>query len=178
MIVRDATPADAAALAEVYRPAVTSGFASFELEPPDAAEMTGRLAKVQLAFPWLVGTDPAGAVLGYAYATRHRERPAYDWTAETSVYVRPSAQGRGVGRGLYQELLARLRAQGYRLAIAGIALPNPASVALHELLGFRRAGTLEGVGYKLGAWRDVGLWQLVLGAPPLVDGAPRPPRRP
>jgi L-amino acid N-acyltransferase YncA len=171
MHVRDARPSDAEALAAIYRPAVTEGFASFELQAPGPEAMAERVAHTQASHPWLVAC--AGErVLGYAYATPHRARAAYAWSVETSVYVGADAQGRGVGRILYEALLTQLRTRGFRVAIAGIALPNAPSVRLHEALGFEQAGVLRGVGYKGGAWRDVGYWQRVL------QDLPQPPPAP
>lgn len=115
-------------------------------------------------------------VVGFAYATTHRTRPAYRWTAETSVYVSSAHQGCGVGRELYEALLELLRRQRLQVACAGITLPNDASVALHEALGFERVGVYRRIGYKAGAWRDVGWWQMFLG--PAGDGAPAEPLGP
>ena len=115
-------------------------------------------------------------MVGYAYACRWRERPAYDWSVEVSVYVDPARQGEGVGRALYAELFDRLGAQGYRIAVAGITLPNPASIALHEHLGFKPIGALREIGWKVGAWHDVGYWQLHLG--PDAEDPPAPPLPP
>jgi len=117
-----------------------------------------------------------GAVVGYAYACRWAERPAYDWSVETSIYVAAGQQGRGVGRALYAELFERLRAQGFRIAVAGITLPNPASIGLHESMGFAPIGTLRDIGWKEDGWRDVGFWQLSLQ--PLGEGTPDPPLPP
>jgi phosphinothricin acetyltransferase len=114
-------------------------------------------------YPWLVAEDGA-SVVGYAYGHRFAPRAAYAWSVETSIYVGDGARGRGVGRALYDALLALLAAQGYRQAFAGIALPNPASVALHESVGFTPVGAYRDVGYKFGAWHDVGWWQRALGA--------------
>jgi phosphinothricin acetyltransferase len=119
--------------------------------------------------------DEGGRILGYAYASRHRERAAYQWSADVSCYVRPEARGRGIGKALYTELLRRLEAQGFRNAYAGIALPNDASVRLHESVGFRPIGVYRGVGFKQGAWRDVGWWGVPLGAPESNPAPPRPP---
>ncbi len=123
--------------------------------------MAERLADTLQTHPWLVCVH-RGAVARYAYATRHRLRGAYRWSVDTSVYVDPAHHRTGVGRGLYTSLLATLVAQGYVTAFAGIALPNPASVALHESMGFAPIGVYRRVGYKLGRWHDVGWWQLVL----------------
>jgi len=173
MTIRPADPdRDAAACAAIYAPSVESTPISFELTPPDAAEFAHRIEKYAATHQFLVAEDD-GEVVGYAYACRWRERPAYDWAVEVSVYVDPARKGEGVGRALYAELLDRLRAQGFRVAVAGITLPNPASVALHERMGFASIGALREVGWKLGGWHDVGYWQLLL-APDAADPPPPP----
>ncbi|MGH6988050.1 MAG: arsinothricin resistance N-acetyltransferase ArsN1 family B [Caulobacteraceae bacterium] len=159
--VRIAEPRDASAIAAIYRPYVEETAISFEETAPDAAEMAKRMAALAKTHPFLVG-EAAGEVLGYAYASRHRERAAYRWSADVTVYVGRDAQRRGLGRTLYGELLAILRAQGFHAAFAGITLPNGASVGLHEAMGFARIATYAEVGFKLGAWRDVGWWRLGL----------------
>jgi phosphinothricin acetyltransferase len=169
--LRPATPADAPGVAALYAPVVRDGHASFEDAPPDAAEMAGRIARTLDGLPWLL-CEGEGGVLGYAYAGPHRSRPGYRWSAEVSVYVAAGAHRRGIGRALYTALLGLLTAQGYVNAYAGIALPNDASVGLHEALGFRRVALYPAVGFKAGAWRDVGWWHLLLRPPP---PAPVPP---
>lgn len=170
--IRPADPErDAAACAEIYAPSVESTPISFEIVPPDAAEFAGRIARYSATHQFLVA-EADGEVLGYAYACRWKERPAYDWSVETSVYVGAAHQGKGVGRALIAELTRRLAAQGYRMAVAGITLPNPASVALHERLGYEPVGVLRDIGWKLDGWRDVGYWQLPLGT---REDAPTPP---
>ncbi len=169
MRLRAATTDDAAAIAETYAPFVTGSAVSFETYPPDEAAMRVRMEAGGGFYPWLVGEAEDGTLLGYAYAARFRERPAYRFTVETSVYLRFGAGGRGLGRRLYEPLLAILEEQGFTQAIAAISLPNEASVRLHERLGFERVGTYRRVGWKLGAWHDVGLWQRGLaraGTPP------------
>lgn len=169
MKLRAATPEDAEAIAHIYAPFVTGSAVSFETEPPDPAAMRARIEAGADLYPWLVGESEDGSLLGYAYAARFRERPAYRFAVETSVYLRPEAVGQGLGRRLYEPLLASLEAQGFTQAIAAISLPNEASVRLHEKLGFERAGVYRQVGWKLGAWHDVGLWQRALapaGTPP------------
>jgi L-amino acid N-acyltransferase YncA len=172
--LRPAETADAAALASIYAPAVDGSSISFELVAPDAAEMARRLGEIRRVAPWLVAVD-AGEVVGFAYASRHHERAAYAWSANASVYVAASARRRGVAHALYTELFARLRAQGFHAVHAGITLPNPASVRLHEGFGFTPVAVYPKVGWKLGAWHDVGWWQLEL-APRL--GPPAPLRAP
>lgn len=163
MRIRAATAADAAAIASIYAPYVTGSVVSFETEAPDAGEIAGRMAEAGDHYPWLVACDPeSGQVLGYAYACPFRTRPAYRFSVETTVYVADGAQRRGIGTQLYRTLLPVLEAQGYAQAIAAITLPNQASVTLHERLGFRQAGTYEKVGFKLGEWHSVGLWQRAL----------------
>ena len=179
LTIRDADPGrDAAACAAIYAPHVLESPTSFEEAPPDDAEMAGRIARGSSSHPWLVAEGEDG-LRGYAYACRHRERPAYRWSADVSVYVSGAHRRQGVGRRLYESLFERLRRQGFRTACAGITLPNDASVALHEGLGFAPVGVYRQIGWKAGAWRDVGWWQLDLdpeapGAPtePLPPGAP------
>lgn len=172
MRLRAATADDAAAIAEIYAPYVTQTAVSFETEPPDAAEMRRRIEAVLGTYPWLVGLDETQAIIGYAYATAFRPRPAYRYAVETSVYLRRDLHGRGFGRALYTPLLETLERQGFIQAIGAITLPNEASVRLHERLGFRRAGTYQGVGWKLGQWHDVGLWQRSLAPATNPPGEP------
>jgi phosphinothricin acetyltransferase len=171
MLIRLATPADGPALADIYRPAVTDSAISFELEPPDGTAMALRIARILTRLPWLV-CERDGAVLGYAYASPHRERPAYQWSVEVSAYVHREARRQGVARALYSSLLAALVVQGFRNAYAGITLPNAASVGLHTAMGFTLVGVYRGVGYKQGAWHDVAWFERAL-AP--RDPAPPPP---
>jgi len=163
---------DAATCAEIYAPSVESTPISFETVPPDAAEFSRRITKYSATHQFLVAEED-GEVLGYAYACRWAERPAYDWSVETSIYVAAGQQGKGVGRALYAELFERLRAQGFRIAVAGITLPNPASIGLHESMGFEPIGALRDIGWKEDGWRDVGFWQL--SVQPLGQGTPDPP---
>ena len=169
--IRLATAADGAAIAAIYRPAVTDATISFELTPPTADEMAARIDAVLLDAPWLVWVE-GGAVRGYAYASKHRSRAAYQWSVETSAYVANDWHRRGVARGLYASLFALLRLQGVRNAYAGITLPNPASEALHAAMGFAPVGVYRGVGYKGGAWLDVAWSALVLQA---LEGPPAAP---
>lgn len=155
----------------IYSPVVLHTPVSFEVQPPSVEEMARRIRAVMPAHPWLVLTE-ADDVLGYAYGHGFAERAAYRWSAEMSVYVEEASRGTGVGRALCLSLLALLAAQGYREVLAGITLPNPASVRLHESVGFRPAGRYSRVGWKMGAWRDVGWWQQHLGE---GDGPPSPP---
>jgi phosphinothricin acetyltransferase len=177
MRIRHADPdRDAAACAAIYAPFVTGTAVSFEQEPPDAAAIGQRIERLSRTHAWLIGEDAEG-VAGFAYAGPHRDRIAYRWAADVSVYVDERCRGRGVGRALYDALLALLARQGLRVACAGITLPNPASVALHEACGFEPVGIYRRIGWKAGAWRDVGWWQAPLGEPP-DDGQPPEPGPP
>jgi phosphinothricin acetyltransferase len=169
--IRVASPDDALAILDIYAPFCEASPVSFETEAPSLEEMRGRITSVLDFFPWLVA-EAEGRVLGYAYASRHRERAAYRWAADVSVYVRDDARCRGIGRALYTSLFAILRLQGIYNIHAGITLPNPASVALHETMGLRRLGVYESIGYKCSAWHDVGWWQLSLRS---HDGPPAEP---
>lgn len=172
MTLRMATPSDAETICTIYAPIVLETPISFELTPPPPREMQARIQRCLQQFPWLV-CEIEDDVVGYAYAGPHRIRDAYQWATEVSVYVAATARRRGVGQGLYTALLEVLRAQGYYQAYAGIVLPNPASVALHEQVGFTRLGVYDHIGYKMGAWHSVGWWQLAL-QPLTAD--PHPPQ--
>jgi len=169
--IRLAEPSDGPRIAEIYGPVVASTAISFETEVPGAEEMSGRVEAALRFAPWLACTDGDG-LAGYAYASRHRDRRAYQWCVDVSVYVRADSRRSGVGHALYASLFALLRLQGFRAAHAGITLPNAASVGLHESLGFRPIGVYPSVGFKLGAWHDVGWWQLELAE---RRGVPQPP---
>ena len=162
MQVRDATPADGLACAELYAPYVRDTAVTFELEPPSAAEMAERIALAQREHAWLVAEDGDGLV-GYAYAGPFKARPAYRWACEVSVYIDAGRRRSGAGRKLYEALLARLRERGFRRASAGMTLPNQASQGLHAALGFVPVGTFHRVGWKHGAWHDVAWTELDLG---------------
>jgi phosphinothricin acetyltransferase len=168
-VVRDASAVDAAACAAIYAPYVTGTAITFETEPPSADEMAARIETALRSYAWLV-LEEQGRVVGYAYGGRFHARPAYRWAAEVSVYLEPGRRRSGGGRALYEALLARLRERGFRLAIAGMTLPNEASVGLHEALGFAPVGTYRRIGYKLGAWHDVAWMQCRL----LDDGGEPP----
>ena len=172
VVVRAAGPPDAAAVAALYRPYVTSSVVSFEQEPPDAREMTRRMLQPR-RLPWLLALR-AGAPVGYCCASAHRSRPGWRWTVEVSVYLRADERGRGTGRALYGVLLPEVRRLGYVTALAVVTLPNHASVRLHEALGFSPVGVLPAVGHKHGAWHDVGTWRLPLVDPPQVPAEPVP----
>jgi phosphinothricin acetyltransferase len=171
-VIRLAFPADGEALAGIYRPAVADNATSFELDPPDGAEMARRAAKCMERTPWLV-YERDGRVLGYAYAGTHRERAAYQWSVEVSAYVHHDFQKQGIARALYASLFAALAVQGFRNAYAGVTLPNEASVKLHTAVGFAPVGVYRGIGYKFGAWHDVAWFERALA--PRVPSPP-PPR--
>jgi L-amino acid N-acyltransferase YncA len=169
---RLATFADAASILEIYAPLVRDTAISFELEPPSLMEMQLRIENTLTALPWLVW-DLDGTVMGYAYGSRHRERAAYQWCVDVSVYVSAGMRREGVGRALYTALLGILRELGYYTAFAGIALPNLPSVKFHEAVGFRPVGVFPNAGFKLGKWHNVGWWGHNLRA---RKGDPEPPR--
>ena len=169
--IRLATPEDAEQVQAIYAPYCHTPI-SFESEPPSVEAMRGRLAKVLGPYPWLL-CEEDGEALGYAYATRHRERAAYCWSVDTAIYVRQGQQRRGLGRALYTALLAVLPLQGFVNAYAGVTLANPASVGLHEAMGFRPVGVYERVGFKCGAWHDVAWFQRPLQPWPAEPSPPR-----
>jgi L-amino acid N-acyltransferase YncA len=169
--LRLATKDDAAAVAEIYRPFVASTPISFEIEPPDPQEMQRRIDSTLPRHAWLI-CEHRGEVVGYAYAGPHRDRAAYQWSVDTSVYVHSAFHRRGIGRGLYTSLFRILVAQGFVSAYAGITLPNTSSVALHESAGFELVGVYRNAGFKLGQWYSVGWWQRALRAP---EATPSPP---
>lgn len=172
-MIRPADPVrDAAACAAIYAPFVRESAVSFEEVVPDADAIAERIARLSATHAWLVA-EVDGRTAGFAYGSPHRERAAYRWACEVSTYVDPEHRRRGIGRALYGELFARLRAQRFHVVCAGITLPNDASVGLHESLGFELVGVYRGIGWKAGAWRDVGWWQMQL-IPPLDDGTPPP----
>ena len=170
--LRLATEDDATACLAIYGPVIEGTAISFELEPPSLEEMRERIRVILERTPWLVVEDEA-AVWGYAYAGPFRARPAYQWTTEVTVYVHPRHHRKGVGKALYTALLSALRALGYRSAVGGMTLPNPASMALHEALGFRAVGAFKAAGFKFGGWHDVGFWQLELRGHEAPLGPPR-----
>ena len=169
--LRLATPKDAAGILTIYGPIVREGYASFEGAPPSETEMAGRIQQTLDRYPWIVWDDH-NRILGYAYAGAHRSREGYRWAVEVSVYVHPDVHRRGIGRALYIVLFNLLAAQGIVNAYAGIALPNEASVRLHETLGFRQVALYTQIGFKAGAWRDTGWWHLRLG---VLNPNPSPP---
>ena len=171
--IRAATLADAPGVHEIYAPVVRDTVISFEMEPPTVAEMERRIAVTLPILPWLVWEE-SGRVAGYVYASRHKERAAYQWSVDVTAYVHPDFRRRGVGKALYLELLRILRLQGFFTAYGGITLPNAASVALHESAGFSHFAVYRGVGYKFGRWHDVGWWQCRLAELAPQPAAPRP----
>jgi phosphinothricin acetyltransferase len=161
MTIRACTTADASAICEIYNHYVRHTVVTFEEVPVLAAEMAQRILDVTARLPWLVA-DEGGVLIGYAYATPWRPRSAYRFSVESTVYVAPGHLGRGVGTGLYRDLIAGLRTLDVHCAVGTIALPNPASVALHEKVGFKKIGQLAEIGRKLDRWVDVGYWELIL----------------
>jgi L-amino acid N-acyltransferase YncA len=175
LTLRHADPVrDAAACAAIYGPYVEGTAMSFEEVAPDAAQFQTRIATTIEKHPWLVLADGDDRAVGFAYASPHRTRAAYRWACEVGIYLAPAAQGQGAGRRLYGALIELLRRQGLRTAIAGITLPNDASLGLHRALGFEQYGTQRGIGWKAGAWRDVSWWQLELAAPSGEGDGPPP----
>lgn len=170
-MIRLATEQDATQILAIYAPIIKDTVISFEEEIPTELEIQSRIKDISETHPWLVCED-RGEVIGYAYASAHHSRIAYQWSVNVSVYIQSQYRGMGVGKALYSSLFPMLVMQGFYNAYAGITLPNPASVGLHEAMGFKRVCVYERVGFKHGAWRDVGWWHLVLQ--PYVD-SPKPP---
>jgi L-amino acid N-acyltransferase YncA len=182
VLIRHADPLrDAAACAAIYEPFVRDTAVSFEERAPDEHEFAERIERGSLTHPWLIA-ERDGAVAGFAYASSHRARAAYRWAADVAVYVAPDRRRSGVGRALYGALLPLLARQGLYVACAGITLPNDASVALHEALGFTPVGVYRRIGFKRGRWHDVGWWQAELapagGRAPADPGPPATLARP
>ncbi len=162
-VIRDATPEDATACAEIYAPYVRDTTISFEEVPPSAQEMATRMEAAMQGYAWLVLEDESGRVIGYAYGGPLGKRAAYRWSAEVSVYMDRERRGKGGGRALYERLLERLEGQGYRQALALVSVPNEASIRLHESMGFRQVGQHENVGFKHGRWLSIVYLQRALG---------------
>jgi phosphinothricin acetyltransferase len=174
MVIRHADPArDGAGCAAIYAPYVRDSVASFEEREPSSEELAHRIELISRTHPWLVADDD-GQLAGYAYAAPHRERASYRWAADVAVYVAPERRRAGLGRALYGALIPLLGRQGLRIICAGITLPNDASVALHESFGMELVGVYRRIGWKAGAWHDVGWWQRDLGGsdPPAEPGPP------
>jgi L-amino acid N-acyltransferase YncA len=160
-MIRSADQGDAARCAEIYRPFVTDSWVSFEIDPPDEAEMAKRIGDYGRTHGWLV-FETGGKIAGYAYGSPHRTREAYQTSCDVAVYVDPAFARQGVGRALYAALLPLLRERGYHAAFAGIGLPNEGSIGLHEAMGFTPVGVYKEVGWKMGGWRDTSWWQRLL----------------
>jgi L-amino acid N-acyltransferase YncA len=160
-MIREATLDDAAAVRGIYNHYVLTSCISFEEEAVSEEEMRGRIAEYSKSYPWLV-YEEGGKVLGYCYASKWRVRAAYRHSVETTVYLDAQSTSKGIGSALYAELIGRLRASGVHALMAGITLPNPASQGLHEKFGFTKVAHLSQIGWKQGAWRDVGYWELIL----------------
>jgi phosphinothricin acetyltransferase len=163
MTIRDATELDAAACAAVYAPYVTDTAITFESVPPQPAEMATRIAAARRTHAWLVFEED-GRVIGYAYGGPHRSRTAYRWACEVSIYLESGRRRTGAGRALYEKLLARLGERGFATAVAGMTLPNDASVGLHRAMGFQPVGTYRRIGWKHGTWHDVAWVQRAIGS--------------
>ncbi|MBP6640568.1 MAG: N-acetyltransferase [Bacteroidia bacterium] len=162
--IRNASPSDAPEIAAIYNHFILETVITFEETAISDDEMAGRISEVSEKFPWIVCVE-AGRILGYAYASSWKSRCAYRNSVETTVYLDANVAGRGLGKLLYQELLNRLRGLGLHAAIGGIALPNEASVRLHEKCGFEKVAHFKEVGFKFGNWIDVGYWQVLLTDP-------------
>ncbi len=158
MIIRQAIADDAAAMLEIYRPIVKETATSFEIDVPTVEDFASRIEAIVATHEWLVA-EVDGDITGYAYASSHRAREAYQYSVEVSVYVHPLYRGHGIGKDLYSALFDSIRKLGYHYAYAGIALPNEPSIALHKACGFSEIGTFREVGYKHNAWHDVSWWQ-------------------
>lgn len=160
-MIRDAVVDDVPAICAIYNPYIEGTVITFEEQPVSVDEMQGRLKEVTASLPWLV-FEERGQVRGFAYAKRWHARSAYRFSVESTVYLDTQVTGRGIGRQLYEALIDRLRALSVHSVLGVIALPNTASVALHERLGFGQTGLLKEIGWKFDRWVDVGYWQLVL----------------
>lgn len=162
--LRDISASDLEAITEIYREAVLSGTASYEIVPPERQEMATRLSSITgQGYPYIAAADENGLLLGYAYASAFRTRPAYRWMVEDSIYLAPEARGKGIGTALLSELISRCTTLGFRQMVAVIGGAHPASIALHRSLGFEETGLLKGTGYKHGRWLDTMLMQRALG---------------
>jgi phosphinothricin acetyltransferase len=170
-IIRFAEQADAAAIQAVYGPYCESTTVSFEGAAPTVEQMADRIARISPQFPWLV-CEIDGELAGYVYASQHRERAAYRWCVDVAIYLPKQFHRRGIGRALYTSLFAMLREQAYVRVYAGVTLPNPGSVGIHEAMGFTPVARFPAEGFKFGKWHDVGWWHLELR--PLVDNPQEP----
>jgi phosphinothricin acetyltransferase len=173
ILIRDATLSDIGAITTIYRDSVLNGVASYEIAPPDREEMAARYqAIVDKGYPYIAAEDEDGTLIGYAYASAFRTRPAYRFMVEDSIYLAPQARGKGVGKRLLEELIARSTALGFRQMIAVIGGAHPASIALHASHGFEEIGRIKGSGFKQGRWLDTMLMQRVLGDGTATDPDP------
>lgn len=175
--IRNAAEGDIAEIAGIYRESVLNGVASYEIDPPALDEMQARFSAITSAgYPYIVATDEGGVILGYAYASAFRTRPAYRWLVEDSIYLSPQARGRGVGKALLVELVERCTAQGFRQMVAVIGGAYPVSVAVHRAVGFEHGGLMKATGFKHGRWLDTIIMQRALGegasSDPALDSFP------
>lgn len=171
--IRPVCVQDAPEIAAIYEHFVRTSPATFDIVPPTSAEIAQRIDAYTKTYPWFVA-EVAGTVVGYAYASKHRDREAYRWSVDVSAYIHPDHVGKGLGRALYTPLLDTLKQQGFANAFAGITLPNDASVGLHKAMGFELLGVYRNVGHKLGRWHDTSWWQLSLGNLDPEPGEPIP----
>jgi phosphinothricin acetyltransferase len=169
--VRLATTNDAQQIIAIYSPSILNTSISFETEVPSTEEMQKRIETILQKYPWII-CEVDGTIAGYVYASKHREREAYQWSCECTIYMHNNFKGKGIGKELYQLLFEILKLQGFRNVYAGITLPNEASVTLHEKCGFTHFATYENIGYKFGAWHSVGWWKLQINE---YDLQPPPP---
>ncbi|PTM96289.1 GNAT family N-acetyltransferase [Mycoplana dimorpha] len=177
-LIRSAEAGDLAAIAEIYRESVLNGVASYEIEPPSLDEMRGRFTAITAAgYPYIVAIDAGRSILGYAYASAFRTRPAYRWLVEDSIYLAPEARGRGIGKALLAELIERCTALGFRQMVAVIGGAHPASIAVHRSTGFEHGGVMKATGFKHGRWLDTTIMQLPLGEGASTDPEHDVPRR-
>jgi phosphinothricin acetyltransferase len=171
--LRDARTSDLPAITAIYRESVLTGVASYEISPPSQAEMESRFAAIiGQGYPYISAEADDGTLLGYAYASAFRTRPAYRWLVEDSIYLAPEARGKGIGKALLADLLARCTALGFRQMVAVIGGASPASIAVHRAAGFEMTGTLNGTGFKHGTWLDTMLMQVALGDGKQTDPNP------
>ncbi|MGT2711326.1 GNAT family N-acetyltransferase [Streptococcus oriscaviae] len=154
LVIRSAQPSDARELVAIYAPYVEETAISFEIQVPTVPEFEGRIERTLEKFPYLVAVE-GNEILGYAYASTYYARAAYDWTVELFVYLRQDARGKGIGQQLYARLEEKLLARGFKNFLACIALPNPASIAFHEKMGYEQVAYFRKVGYKFGSWHDI-----------------------
>lgn len=157
--IRLAESEDLSGIIDITNQAIRETAANFHVEPRTLDELTAAWQEAKEFYPWVIAEDD-GTVLGFASASPYKAKAAYRWTAEVTIYIHPDHRGRGIGHTLYSRLLAILEAQGYRTIVGGITLPNPASIRLHESLGFKHVGTLTRAGWKLARWHDVGFWRM------------------